>query len=67
MAFPLGAIIRKWWPTSWLARNIFSRTKGVTIGNISLDEGHGISKPGESRFDREPHRPGPTIGPNGRR
>ncbi len=60
---PLGDVIRNWWPNSWLARNIFSRTKGISIGNIALNEGHGISKPGESKFDKTPSKPTPHIGP----
>ena len=63
MGFPLGDIIRKLGIGGWIGK-IFSRTKGVSIGNIDLSEGHGpgISKPGESEFDRTPSRPRPSIG-----
>lgn len=59
MRFPLGDIIRAIAsPKSWLGK-IFSRTKGISIGNISLNEGAGPAKPGESKFDRTPRRPAP--------
>ena len=65
MGFPLGDIIRKLGIGGWIGK-IFSRTKGISIGNINLSEGHGgthISKPGESKFDRTPSKPRPSIRP----
>ena len=59
MKFPLGDIIRAIVsPKSWLGK-IFSRTKGISVGDIALNEGAGPAKAGESRFDSTPHRPAP--------
>lgn len=64
MRFPLGDIIRALNPKGWLGW-IFSKTKGISIKagdhEILLDKDHGISKPGESKFDKKPHQPGPTL------
>ena len=69
MRFPVGDWLRKIVnPKSWLGK-ILGVTKGhsVSVGghDIGLSEGHGpgISKPGESRFDRTPSRPRPSIRP----
>ena len=40
MGFPLGDIIRKLGIGGWIGK-IFSRTKGVSIGNIALNEHEG--------------------------
>jgi len=49
-------------PHTFLGK-ILQWTKGISIRRgkttIHLNEDHGPAKPGESRFDRTPHRPGP--------
>ena len=62
MKIPLGDILRAFFSWGWL-----KKTKGITLEldghEIQLNEGHGISRPGESKFDRTPSRPKPRFGP----
>lgn len=62
MKIRLGDFFRALWPGSW-----FKHTKGISINlgdhEIHLNEGHGISKSGESKFDKMPSRPKPHLGP----
>jgi hypothetical protein len=59
MKIPLGDAIRRWWPNSWLARNVFSRTKGISIDlgdhKVHLSEGHGVNRTDPPQFNK-PHR-----------
>lgn len=63
MKFPLGDLIRSFFGPETTLGRIFRRTKGISLGDIALDTRHGISRPGESKFDRTPSRPKPPIGP----
>jgi hypothetical protein len=68
MKIPLGDILRSIFKGGWI-RKILDATRGRTVSigehDIGLNEGHGPSKPGESPFDRRPHRPSPRR-PGGR-
>lgn len=67
MRIPLGDWLRKIVnPKSWFGK-ILGITKGHTVRlgdhDIGLNEGHGISRPGESHLDRTPSKPKPHFGP----
>lgn len=65
MKFPLGDIVRALAPVGSTLRRIFDKLKGIVIpvgGHeiaLDLNEGAGPARPGESKFDRKPHRPAP--------
>ncbi len=66
MKWPVGDFFRSL--GGWFGK-FFKHTKGISINvgdhEIHLNEGAGPAKPGESKFDRKPHQPGP-LHPGGR-